>query len=82
MKIGRARIKYRGCYTICPNYGGWVVISELPSNVILEMETYIYKTESSAKNAVKKLLDGTNKHEPQILRKMTDEEFIHALNFD
>lgn len=82
MKIGRARIGYRGCFTICPNYGGWVVIYESPTTVILEMETYIYKTESSAKNAVKKLLDGTNKHEPQILRKMTDEEFIHALNFD
>jgi hypothetical protein len=75
-------IGYRNCYTICSNYGGWVIVSELANGCILEPERYIYKTKNSAINAVKKILDGTNKNEPKILRKMTDEEFINALNFD
>ena len=82
MMIGKAQTGYRGTYTICPNYGGWDIVDELASGVILEPERYIYKTKNSAINAVKKILDGTNKNEPKILRKMTDEEFINALNFD
>ena len=61
--------EYRG-ESICKNYGGYVVVNGYDYN--------IYKTLNSAINAVKKRLDGTNKNEPVIIRKMTVDEFINA----
>ena len=61
------------CVDICKNYGGYVIVNGYDYN--------IYKSYESAKNAVRKLLDGTNKREPIIIGKMTDEQFINALKF-
>ena len=63
---------YRGV-DICKNYGGYVIVDGYDYN--------IYKSYESAKNAVRKHLDGTNKREPIIIGKMTDEQFINALKF-
>ena len=71
MKIGNYK-PYRGV-DICRNYGGFVIVNGYDYN--------IYKSYESAKNAVRKHLDGSNKREPVIIGKMTDEQFINALNF-
>ena len=57
--------------TICPNYGGWVIVNGYDYN--------IYKRLKDAVNAYKKCKDGTNKEEPVVIGRMTDDEFIHAL---
>ena len=75
-KIGKAYI-YRD-HTICPNYGGWVVIHE--SKMPFQYEKKIYKTLKDAQNAYKKIHDGSHTAEPNIIGEMTDEQFIHALN--
>ena len=62
---------YRG-EEICRNYGGWVIVNGYDYN--------IYKSYESAKNAVRKKLDGSHKREPIIVGKMTDEQFINAFN--
>lgn len=62
---------YRGI-DICRNYGGWVIVDFNDYN--------IYASYESAKNAVRKFLDGTHKREPKIIGQMTSEQFIHALN--
>ena len=63
---------YRGV-DICRNYGGYVIVDGYDFN--------IYKSYESAKNAVRKTLDGTNKREPIIIGHMTDEQFIDAFRF-
>ena len=63
---------YRGI-EICRNYGGYVIVDGYDYN--------IYKSYESARNAIRKRLDGTNKREPIIIGKMTDEQFINALKF-
>ena len=63
---------YRGV-DICMNYGGYVIVDGYDYN--------IYKSYESARNAIRKRLDGTNKREPIIIGKMTDEQFINALKF-
>ena len=60
-----------GNITICPNYGGWVIVNGYDYN--------IYKRYTDAYNSYLKGKDGTNKIEPIIIGKMTDEQFIHAL---
>lgn len=61
--------------TICPNYGGWVIIYDS-----LNVSDYnIYKRYKDAYNARKKRHDGTNTIEPIIIGTMTDDQFIHAL---
>lgn len=80
-RIGKALTGFRGCYSICPNYGGYVVVDDSASMYVPDFCFYIYKTENSAKNAVRKFLDGTNKSEPKVIRRMTDDEFIHAFTF-
>ena len=81
MKIGRAQVGYRGNFTICPNYDGWVVIDD-SSDISPDFCWYIYKSKRSARNAIRKFLEGSHMAEPQIIRRMTEEEFINALNFD
>ena len=61
---------YRGV-DICKNYDGYVIVDGYDYN--------IYKSYESAKNAVRKKLDGTHTHEPVIIGKMTDDQFINAL---
>lgn len=56
---------------ICPNYGGWVIVNGFDYN--------IYKTYKDAYNARLKRRDGSNKNEPVIIGKMTDEQFVNAL---
>jgi len=63
---------YRGV-DICRNYGGYVIVDGYDRN--------IYKSYESAKNAVRKFLDGTHKREPVVIGKMTDEQFINAFLF-
>ena len=60
-----------GVTTICPNYGGWVIVNGFDYN--------IYKRYIDAVNAYKQRKDGSNKAEPIIIGKMTDEQFINAL---
>ena len=62
---------YRGV-DICRNYGGWVIVDWNDYN--------IYASYESAKNAVRKGLDGTHKREPRVIGRMTVDQFIHALN--
>lgn len=69
MKIGKWYLI--GNITICPNYGGWVIVNGYDYN--------IYKRYTDAYNSYLKGKDGTNKIEPVIIGKMTDEQFIHAL---
>lgn len=69
MKIGKWYLI--GNITICPNYGGWVIVNGYDYN--------IYKRYADAYNSYLKGKDGTNKIEPIIIGKMTDEQFIHAL---
>lgn len=71
MRIGNMYI-YKGV-DICKNYGGWVVVNGYDYN--------IYKTLEDARNAVRKRHDGTHKAEPRIIGRMTDEQFINALEF-
>lgn len=75
MKIGKAYV-YK-THTICPNYGGWVIVHD---SMISDYN--IYKSIVDAINAEKKRKDGSQKSEPRIIGKMTDEQFINALNFD
>lgn len=63
---------YRGV-DICRNYGGYVIVDGFDYN--------IYNSYESAKNAVRKHLDGTQKREPVVIGKMTAEQFINALRF-
>ena len=63
---------YRGV-DICKNYGGYVIVDGYDYN--------IYGSYESAKNAVRKHLDGTQKREPIVIGKMTTEQFINALRF-
>ena len=62
---------YRGV-DICRNYGGWVIVDGYDFN--------IYASYESAKNAVRKHLDSTQKREPVIIGKMNIEQYIHAFN--
>lgn len=57
-------------YMISKNYGGWVI----------EGDWNLYKTLEDARNAINKRHDGSHKAEPRIIRKMTNEEFVHALS--
>ena len=61
-------------YTICRNYGGWVVVGTYSSSCY-----DIFKTLADAKNYIDKHHDGSNKAEPRIIGKMTDEQFINAI---
>ena len=59
--------------TICPNYGGWIITGE-------NYHDYnIYRRYTDTINAYKKRKDGTNREEPEIIGKMTDEQYINAL---
>ena len=57
---------------ICRNYGGWVVVDGYCYD--------IFKTLASAKSYIDKHHDGSNKTDPIIIGKMTDEQFINALS--
>ena len=63
---------YRGV-EICRNYGGWIVVNGYDYNIFGSYE--------SAKNAVRKHLDGTQKREPIIIGEMTEQQFINAFKF-
>lgn len=61
---------YKGA-TIAPNFGGWVVSGRCD----------LYKTLADAKNAVRKSNDSSHTAEPRVLRKLTNEEFVHAFSY-
>ena len=73
MKIGKCYF-FRD-HQICPNYGGWVLLNDFGLG-----DWNIYKTLEDAKNAYRKGKDGTHKAEPRTIGRMTDEQFINALN--
>ena len=72
VKVGKWYM-FNDC-TICPNYGGWVILKDFGTG-----DYNIYKRYKDAVNARLKYKDGSNKEEPIIIGTMTAEQFINAL---